>query len=313
MIEDFLGELARKNYSPHTLRNYRRTLATFQESLAGGDMLEATAADVRRFLAAQGQISPSTRLLHLAAMKSFAAFLKRHHGGAPFCDVAASLRGPKRQALAPKALNEGDMQSIISLASRPDAARESWQTAQDRAIILALYGTGLRAAEILSLPKDVGFGTTLRVAGKGQKERIIPVLPVVQQAVDAYRRLAPDTNRRALFQTLAGGDLTGNALRKIVRGFREVLGLPGHVTPHAFRHTFATHMHQNGADIIALSHLLGHASARTTAIYTRVDERSLLRTLQNCYGAEYMQTRKDAPNGTILEEVSPARYLDAVG
>jgi integrase/recombinase XerC len=285
MINEFLSNLETRNYSPHTLRNYRRTLETFINSLGPHPLQDATPLFVRKFLAAQGEISAATRLLHLSALKSFAKFLKRHHPeiqGA-FIKTVDAIQGPRRPKSLPRALSEDDMRSVISLASRPSAERDPWLVSQDRALVLVLYGMGLRAAEIITLPLNADFSNSLIVMGKGQKERIVPVLPVVRQAVDTYQRLAPETNRTSLFQTPNGGNLTGNYLRAVIRGFREVLGLPDYATPHAFRHSFATHMHQNGADFIALSELLGHASARTTTIYTSVNEKSLLKTLANCY------------------------------
>ena len=285
MIDEFLSTLQARNYSVHTLRNYRRTLETFAASLDPQPLHDATPMHVRRFLAAQGQISAATRLLHLSAMKSFAKFLRRHHPEiqGTFIKTVDAIQGPRRPKSLPRALSEDDMQAVISLASRPSAGRDPWLVAQDRALVLVLYGMGLRAAEIITLPINADFSNSLIVMGKGQKERIVPVLPVVQRAVEAYARLAPTTNRASLFQTPNGGNLTGNYLRAVIRKFREVLGLPDYVTPHAFRHSFATHMHQNGADFIALSELLGHASARTTTIYTNVNEKSLLRTLAKCY------------------------------
>ena len=164
-------------------------------------------------------------------------------------------------------------------ATGDDAETPPWEAARDRAVLMLLYGCGLRISEALSLTDgDVPLSETLRITGKGTKTRIVPVLPQVASAVAAYRTLRPWTEGpdRALFLARRGGKLSPRQVQAAVQTLRRRLGLPETTTPHALRHSFATHLLGAGADLRSLQDLLGHASLSTTQKYTAVDAARLM-------------------------------------
>jgi len=281
VIEDFLTDLRARNYSPQTLLAYSKTLQAAQVALDPLSLIDARPADLRRFFATQAQNTATTKLRHIAAIKTFAKFVRRDQPAAPLVKTAATLQGPRRPRHLPKALSTDQTEALISLASRPAPEREAWKAARDRAIILLLYGAGLRSAEALSLPAAVDVDAdAIRVMGKGRRERIVPLLPVVAQAVNTYRRLR--SPEKLLFEGFSDRDL-----RRLMQRLREALGLPSTASPHSLRHSFATHIYQNGGDIRVLADLLGHASVSTTAIYMATDEATLLAVVQRCAPERY--------------------------
>ena len=160
-----------------------------------------------------------------------------------------------------------------------DAASAPWIGARDLAVLLLLYGAGLRVAEALSLTvRDLPIGATLRVTGKRSKTRIVPIMPAVREAIDDYVRQCPYALKAdtPLFVGARGGPLNPDLVRRAVAGARRRLGLPDTLTPHALRHSFATHLLARGADLRALQELLGHSSLSSTQIYTAVDAARLL-------------------------------------
>jgi len=160
-----------------------------------------------------------------------------------------------------------------------EAASKPWIGARDLAILLLLYGAGLRVAEALSLtPRALPIGATLRVTGKRAKTRVVPIVPAVREAIDDYARQCPyrlDSDG-PLFVGARGAALNADLVRRAVASARKRLGLPDSLTPHALRHSFATHLLAGGADLRALQELLGHASLSSTQIYTAVDAARLL-------------------------------------
>ena len=281
MISDFLTDLRARNYSPQTLLAYGKTLQAAQAALDPTPLIDARPADLRRFFATQAQSMATTKLRHIAAIKTFAKFVRRDQPAAPLIKTAATLQGPRRPRHLPKALSINQTEALISLASRPAPERDAWKVARDRAIILLLYGAGLRSAEALSLPAAVDVDAdAIRVLGKGRRERLVPLLPVVAQAVNTYRRLRSPEG--LLFEGFSDRDL-----RRLMQRLREALGLPSTASPHSLRHSFATHIYQNGGDIRTLADLLGHASVSTTAIYMATDEATLLAVVQRCAPERY--------------------------
>ncbi len=284
MIDAFLQDLKTRRYSENTIRAYRRTLEELIKVTGTTNPRDLTPGEIRKFLAAQGDISPAAKALHLSAIRSFAKSF--NDVNAPIYKAAKAVRGPRIQRPLPKALSVDECKSVVALASRPTNTKPHWQVARDRALILLLYGSGLRSHEATTLAFDVDLSQRiLRITGKGNKERLVPVLPIVAQAVETYRRLYREVVSevpKLLFSGFSDRDL-----RRLVQGYRETLGLPSTASPHALRHSFATHMHQGGIDLVHLADLLGHASIRTTAIYTRVDEKSLVRVLEGCYPGTY--------------------------
>ena len=281
MIADFLTDLRARNYSPQTLLAYSKTLQAAQVALGATPLTDAQPADLRRFFATQAQNTATTKLRHIAAIKTYAKFVRRNQPAAPLIKTAATLQGPRKARHLPKALSTDQTEALISLASRPAPERDAWKVARDRAIILLLYGAGLRSAEALSLPAAVDVDAdAIRVLGKGRRERLVPLLPVVAQAVNTYRRLR--SPEKLLFEGFSDRDL-----RRLMQRLREALGLPSTASPHSLRHSFATHIYQNGGDIRTLADLLGHASVSTTAIYMATDEATLLAVVQRCAPERY--------------------------
>jgi integrase/recombinase XerC len=266
--------------SPHTVRAYVATAERLLAHLADLDGREAdratlaalTTADLRAYLAARrgegiGNVSTARELSALRAFLRFA----RGESAVP------RLRGPRVKPGVPRPIAPDE---VIALARDvADTARDGWIGARDWAVLLLLYGAGLRISEALGLTgADLPLGETLRVTGKRGKTRIVPLLPQVRAAIDAYLALCPwPASREApLFRGARGGPLSPALIRRAVQGARQRLGLPERTTPHALRHSFATHLLGRGADLRALQELLGHASLSSTQVYTRVDAAHLL-------------------------------------
>jgi integrase/recombinase XerC len=286
----FLEWLGReRRSSPLTVEAYGRDIAGFlgflTVHLGGEPDLVALAglrqADLRAWLAAEagGGAGNATRARHLSAARSFFRFLARRHGvDNPALRLIATPRArrPVPRALAPpqaRAVTER-----IAEMSDPDAVAIR---ARDTALFTLLYGCGLRIAEALALDvRDAplpGSDGMLRVVGKGAKERIVPVLPAVREAIAAWMALHPDRQPDSpLFLGARGKRLDPAVAQRTLRQFRRLYGLPEHATPHALRHSFATHLLAGGADLRSIQDLLGHASLSTTQRYTSVDEARLI-------------------------------------
>jgi integrase/recombinase XerC len=283
---DFLA--AERRASPATIAAYRRDVGAFLGFLARhlgaapdrAALGALTAAEFRAWLAARAGagVSNATRARGLAAVRSFFRFLAR--SGGPDCPAIRLLATPRSRAPAPRALSRADAATLAEQAGM--LAEAPWIAARDTALVLLLYGSGLRAAEALGLlRRDAplpGGTTSLRVRGKGSKERDVPVLPVVREAVADYLRLCPHplAPDAPLFRGVRGGTLNDRLLRLALQRARAALGLPDHASPHALRHSFATHLLHAGADLRAIQELLGHASLSTTQRYTAVDEAQVM-------------------------------------
>ena len=188
------------------------------------------------------------------------------------------MRGPQVKPGAPRPVSEDQAQGMIAEPAL-DPDREDWEAARDKAVLSLLYGCGLRISEALSLKRsDAPLADSVRITGKGSKMRIVPVLPAVREAVDAYVAAAPFTLERdePLFRAKRGGPLSPRHVQATVQSLRGRLGLPASATPHALRHSFATHLLGAGADLRSIQELLGHASLSTTQRYTEVDATALL-------------------------------------
>lgn len=276
--------------SPHTVRAYvaaagrllrRGDLATWQVVASLGT------AELRAHLAARRAegLSNTSAARELSALKAFLAFA-REQAGLVGCE-APRLRGPRQKKGLPRPVTPDDAVGLADTVS--ELAAEDWIGARDRAVLLLLYGAGLRIAEALSITgAEFPLGETLRVTGKGKKQRIVPLLPVVRDAVEDYARQCPwPLDRQSpLFRGAKGGPLGQGMVQKAVARARLTLGLPASATPHALRHSFATHLLGAGADLRSLQELLGHASLGSTQIYTRVDAASLLDTYRAAHPRE---------------------------
>jgi integrase/recombinase XerC len=281
--------------SPHTLDAYGRDVADLLAFLTAhlGRRPDAQAlaalplGDVRAFLAARAAqgAGNSTRARQLAAVRGFLRFLARRRGEAPA--PLTGLRGPKRRPPLPRALSPEDARAfgtrIDAVRMTERTPRPAWQAARDAALFTLLYGCGLRIAEALSLTLAEaplpGRNEALRVTGKGGKARIVPVLPVVREAMAAWLAHRPGAEpQEPLFIGVRGARLRAAVAQKAMRDYRRLAGLPEHATPHALRHSFATHLLAGGADLRAIQELLGHASLSTTQRYTALDMEGLLAT-----------------------------------
>ncbi|NUQ17269.1 MAG: tyrosine recombinase XerC [Sphingomonas sp.] len=270
--------------SPHTVRAYVATahrliqfLGRYRaEEIAAEGLLELNAADLRAFLAdRRGEgLGPSSAARELSGVRAFLAYAAEQQGRHA---QLPRTRAPKRPRTLPRPAAPDEAVELAENAA--DAASAPWIGARDLAILLLLYGAGLRVAEALSLTAAVlPIGQTLRVTGKRSKTRIVPIVPAVREAIEEYVRRCPYSlsGDVPLFVGARGGPLNPDLVRRAVAGARRRLGLPDTLTPHALRHSFATHLLARGADLRALQELLGHASLSSTQIYTAVDAARLL-------------------------------------
>ncbi len=284
---EFLAYLAQeRRASPLTVAAYGRDLRFFIAFLAGhlgaapaaADLVALREADVRAWLAAEAAEGRGnrTRARHLSALRSFFRYLARRHG----IDITAArlLATPKIARPLPKALAPAQARAVaqdIGAASEIAAMQ-----ARDTALFTLLYGSGLRIAEALALnvADAPRAARPLLVNGKGSKQRLVPVLPAVEHAVSLWLTLHPRGADGAapLFVGAQGGRLNAGVAQRVLRNYRRGAGLPEHATPHALRHSFATHLLAGGADLRSIQDLLGHASLSTTQLYTSVDGAKLL-------------------------------------
>jgi integrase/recombinase XerC len=282
----FLG--VEKRMSPKTLEAYARDARQFLEFLAkhlGGaptlrQLAKLTPQDVRAFMAARRGDGLSGRSLMrvLAGARSFARFLERNGKGK--VGALAAVRAPKVAKSLPKPLTVGDARRIADTDLRAGDAREPWVIARDAAVLALLYGSGLRISEALGLTRSDLAATqdAITVTGKGNKARMVPLLPQVAKLIADYVALCPFDLPAdgALFAGARGGPLSPRVVQLAMARLRGALGLADTATPHALRHSFATHLLARGGDLRSIQELLGHASLSTTQIYTAVDAERLL-------------------------------------
>ena len=277
-----------RRMSPHSVRAYlataERLIAFLGEHLGGvadrPALAKLSAADLRSFLAyrrSDGLTNRSTAR-ELSAIRHFLRFALGDDATLPV------MKGPRVPTGLPRPVNPDD---VIALAEDvSNGAREGWVGARDWAVLLLLYGSGLRVSEATGLMGAVlPLGSTLRVTGKRNKTRIVPLLEHVKSAIEDYIALCPypQTSDAPLFKGSRGGALSPALIRRAVQGARGRLGLSDRTTPHALRHSFATHLLVGGADLRSLQELLGHASLSSTQVYTAVDTAMLLDEYLNAH------------------------------
>ncbi|MEO8175966.1 MAG: tyrosine recombinase XerC [Sphingomicrobium sp.] len=270
--------------SPHTVRAYLATAHRFVdflgryrgEQIGRFALLALNASDMRAFLADRrgNGLGASSAARELSAVRAFLNYAAAQQGQTP---QLPRTRAPKRPRTLPRPASPADALGLANDAAA--GASSEWIGARDLAILLLLYGAGLRVAEALSLSARVlPVGPSIRVTGKRSKTRVVPIVPAVAEAITDYVRQCPFPliGDVPLFVGARGGRLNGDLVRRAVRAARTRLGLPDSLTPHALRHSFATHLLARGADLRALQELLGHASLSSTQIYTAVDAARLL-------------------------------------
>jgi integrase/recombinase XerC len=286
-----------RRMSPKTVEAYRRDVAQFLDFLTRHlgrrpslkDLGRLAPADVRAFMAARRADGIGSRSLMrtLAGVRSFARFLERNHKG----KVAAltAVRAPKVPKTLPKPLAIASAKRIADTDLRAGEACEPWILARDAAVLALLYGSGLRISEALGLARQEvpqpGAGDVIVVTGKGNKKRMVPVLQQVLRLVADYLALCPHDLPPGgpLFVGAKGRPLSPRIIQLAMARLRGALGLADTATPHALRHSFATHLLARGGDLRAIQELLGHASLSTTQIYTGIDSERLLEVYKSAH------------------------------
>jgi integrase/recombinase XerC len=287
-IDSWLEHLgAERRMSPKTVEAYRRDVLQFLAFLAehlGGapsliDLAKLAPADVRAFMAARRAAGIGSRSLmrSLAGLRAFGRFLERNGKGK--VGALAAVRAPKIAKTLPRPLAVDAAKRTADADIAAGDGREPWIHARDAAVLALLYGGGLRISEALGLKRaDIGTRDTITVMGKGRKQRMVPVLPQVGKLIADYVALCPHDlpDDGPLFVGEKGGPLSPRLIQLAMARLRGALGLPETATPHALRHSFATHLLARGGDIRSIQELLGHASLATTQIYTEVDAERLI-------------------------------------
>jgi len=242
-----------------------------------GALAKITISDMRSWMARTrgADVGPRSMARKLSAVKAFYRWLAEREGFEP--TAVLSTRSPKFQKKLPRPLAIDAAHALIGCVELQ--ARDPWVAARDVAVLTLLWGCGLRISEALALKgADAPLPQVLRITGKGGKERVVPVLPAAREAVDAYLRACPhgSATDAPLFRAIRGGALGPRAIAQVMADARMQLGLPATATPHAMRHSFATHLLDAGGDLRAIQELLGHASLSTTQAYTAVDTARLM-------------------------------------
>ncbi|WP_199555905.1 tyrosine recombinase XerC [Sandaracinobacteroides hominis] len=286
LVASWLASLQNeRRLSPHTLRAYTATGHRFLAHIAEAQgrpadlqlLATLTAADFRGFLSARRTegLANVSAARELSALRSLAAHSRdRHDTPFPGLDGVAS---PKVKKGLPRPISPTDARALADTTG--EMHDEPWLQARDTAVLLLLYGAGLRIGEALSLTGEIlPLAESLTITGKGRKQRTVVMLPLVRDAIEQYLKLSPwpVTRNTPLFRGAKGGALSDGVLRATLRKARTALGLPETATPHALRHSFATHLLARGADLRTIQELLGHASLSSTQIYTSVDTARLL-------------------------------------
>ncbi|KQT42876.1 recombinase XerC [Aureimonas sp. Leaf454] len=280
--------------SPNTVEAYERDVRQFLGFLTGyhgrpaslGDLADLKPSDLRAFLADRRRDGAGAKTLGrgLAGVRSFVRHLEKR--GLASAAGPRAMRAPKQPKSLPRPLSVGDALAVAedggALGTLP------WVSARNSAVMTLLYGCGLRISEALDLPGDAladPAARSFRVTGKGGKERLVPLLPVVLAAVADYRRLCPFdlVAGEPLFRGTRGGPLRPQIVQREMQKLRGYLGLPETATPHALRHSFATHLLAKGGDLRTIQDLLGHASLSTTQVYTGVDGARLMEVYESAH------------------------------
>ena len=279
------GQKALAGAADHTITAYRGDVVEFLSfmTLHSGQsqglkaLARITVSDMRAWMAHMRghDVGPRSLARKLSAVKSFYRWLAEKEGYEP--TAVLSTRSPKFQKKLPRPLAEDAARAMIDTVELQ--ARDGWVAARDMAVVTVLYGCGLRISEALGLTgADAPLPPVLRIVGKGGKERIVPVIEAAKTAVDRYVKLCPHEIEpdAPLFKGIRGGALNPRAIQKVMEQARLQLGLPATATPHAMRHSFATHLLSAGGDLRSIQELLGHASLSTTQAYTSVDTARLM-------------------------------------
>ena len=269
-----------------TIEAYARDLGQFAGFMAGhlGEapgnraLAELTVSDFRAFLARRRRQGAESRTLarQLSSLRSFYRFAEKR---GLFRNAALSaIRSPKLPHALPKPISPEKARALVAADALVTAETPRWVLARDEAVLTLLYACGLRISEALSLTPQQASQPVLTVTGKGNKTRLVPLLPVARAALDGYLKLCPFalSPREPMFRGVKGGPLNARIIQLLIARLRGALGLPETATPHALRHSFASHLLSHGADLRVIQELLGHASLSTTQVYTEVNRAHLM-------------------------------------
>lgn len=286
--QNWLAHLQQRRMSPKTLEAYARDLRqfiSFEAGHLGGTISFETMkglkpADIRAFMAHRRRDEVGSRSLMrgLAGIRSFARHLEREGKGSasPF----STVRSPKLARSLPKPISAAAATAMANTDIRAGDTAEPWILARDAAVLALLYGAGLRISEALGIQVQdapIGIRDQLTVIGKGNKTRSVPIIEPVRRAIEAYIKACPHPlDKGHLFLGARGGPLSPRIIQLAVEKLRGALGLPNTATPHALRHSFATHLLGGGGDLRTIQELLGHASLSSTQIYTAIDSVRLM-------------------------------------
>ena len=286
LVDDWLGvKSALEGSSPNTLVAYRRDVLDFLSFLTihsgnknGASQLDSIdQVSMRSWIAENRRSGKTSRSIarQLSSVKSFYKWFAKRRGIDP--TMVLITKAPKFQKKLPRALSKEAAKEISQSIDLTD--NEPWVIARDTAVILLLYGCGLRISEALSLKySEMPLTDTLKIQGKGDKFRIIPILQIAREAVENYLNTLPFTlnGNDNIFRGVRGGSLNPRSIQLVMKLIREKLGIASNATPHSLRHSFATHLLTSGADLRSIQELLGHSSLSTTQIYTTVDSSRLM-------------------------------------
>lgn len=279
-----------RKVSPHTFEAYERDVEGFIQfsaihlgkSLTLDDLQSLKASDFRAYLADRKSdgLSATSLARVLSSIRSF--FKKLEKDEILHNPILKTVRSPKKPERLPRPLNAADSQNLLkSLAEKHD-----WSSARDLAVITLLYGAGLRISEALSLNyEDRPNSDSITIMGKGSKERLVPILPIIRKAITEYLAVCPHpmTSGQPLFIGKQGRRLNPRQIQLTLQNFRRALGLPETATPHALRHSFATHLLAAGGDLRTIQELLGHASLSSTQRYTDLDTEKMLNVYNSAH------------------------------
>ena len=295
LIDGWLSELNQRDLSRHTVEAYLRDVTQFIAFLAehsGQEVSPASfntlkAMDVRSFLAKRRNVEATqSRSLarSLSGLRSFTLYLSEKNY--PVSAAFKIVRSPRIPKSLPRPMSQSDALQMIALAG--DMSSHPWENLRNQALLVLIYGCGLRISEALNLsygdrPKPDNI--SIRITGKGKKQRDAPILPLIENAIQQYIQAAPFDFKDddPLFRGVRGGRFSARQVQMIVEKCRRSMGLPDTVTPHAFRHSFATHLLAAGGDLRTIQELLGHASLSSTQIYTEIEDTELGRIYKNAH------------------------------
>ena len=295
LIDGWLSELNQRDLSRHTVEAYLRDVTQFIAFLAehsGQEVSPASfdtlkAMDVRSFLARRRNVEATqSRSLarSLSGLRSFTLYLSEKNY--PVSAAFKIVRSPRIPKSLPRPMSQSDALQMIALAG--DISSHPWENLRNQALLVLIYGCGLRISEALNLsygdrPKPDNI--SIRITGKGKKQRDAPILPLIENAIQQYIQAAPFDFKDddPLFRGVRGGRFSARQVQMIVEKCRRSMGLPDTVTPHAFRHSFATHLLAAGGDLRTIQELLGHASLSSTQIYTEIEDAELGRIYKNAH------------------------------